>query len=1004
MPDFPFPFGAGGGGAGPATAFQLLAADPGAPANGDVWYNTTNQRYRGRDNGVTMTFAAEYEIDVSTYPGANLGEKLQAAHDDGTFTAGILNCEGFTGAQAITSLVTITKKSFIKFGYVVCAVSVGAGILLDTTSFEGGAAGSIISGAGYATQFVGAAGCGPIIQLGARQTKAQNFHVTWAGANAANIGIYAHPSSFSSVGYVNIENVRVIGITKTGVGIQWGICYVGTMDECFVQSCDKNILCEDIGGTAPHAIAMKASESIQANIGIDIEAGNEITLIGMSVEGNTTYGMRVTKAVGIRSLGTRWENTGAVLYQVLYEESGYAFTTIHNHIGDQFILYSGAADNGRNINNDGNSLCHVKVFGGDDANGMSVTGSGTLTLENVGRIATSIDQGDTTKIFVRSSNGWASDGVGYTYGSLTGSAFDQLQAVSSWINTSGTLSAFKATNSPKPTGNSSATYRAITATVTSESASPYTFSMLNAGYFEATHAGDAFITNVRGMDARAILTGAGQVLVGRAIMAGVQNTGVGTLSTASAIYISAPINSGGGTITTSYGIFIEEPTAASSNLAIQTVGGNVIFNSSSGAYNVIFRGDTDTDLLKVDGINDVVAVGSGATVGETKFSVYRNPTGVAGNIYASLIQATYNPGAASAAASTAMLVEAEVASTNAQTFSTVTSIQGNIDHRGTNTITTSRNFSAITLLNSTGGITSASGYYSRVFATGAAIGASWIGFSSDQPVLTAGSVTAYTGFLSTAPTSGAYTTWRGLYVTDPAGATITTAQAIRTDGGHVVLNENGGVWNTRIETDNLANAFLVDGTNDAIAINQVSNTTSLFGMTQPIATSGIKRMAHWVAGAHTGLTATTEVNDVYFDLSRSVNWASGAIATQRAFYVDAPTYSVTAGVSQVITTAATMAISGAPVAAGDGTTITNSYAFWVQTGRIVADGGLLVGAEPTGVVGKVGYTNTVDNSGNSTGVGTILFKGATSRNSSGFLKILDGTTERFLPYFDAIVG
>lgn len=36
--------------------FQLLAADPGAPQNGQVWYNTTTNLFKGRANGVTYTF------------------------------------------------------------------------------------------------------------------------------------------------------------------------------------------------------------------------------------------------------------------------------------------------------------------------------------------------------------------------------------------------------------------------------------------------------------------------------------------------------------------------------------------------------------------------------------------------------------------------------------------------------------------------------------------------------------------------------------------------------------------------------------------------------------------------------------------------------------------------------------------------------------------------------------------------------------------------------------
>ena len=112
---------------------------------------------------------------------------------------------------------------------------------------------------------------------------------------------------------------------------------------------------------------------------------------------------------------------------------------------------------------------------------------------------------------------------------------------------------------------------------------------------------------------------------------------------------------------------------------------------------------------------------------------------------------------------------------------------------------------------------------------------------------------------------------------------------------------------------------------------------------------------------------------------------------------------INASSTQTITNAATVQIGGPPSAIGSAV-ITNNYALWVDAGRIRAGGGIVIAGEPAGESGMVGYSNTVDNSANSTGVGTIKFKGATLRDSSGFLKILDGTTARFIPYFDAITG
>ena len=90
-----------------------------------------------------------------------------------------------------------------------------------------------------------------------------------------------------------------------------------------------------------------------------------------------------------------------------------------------------------------------------------------------------------------------------------------------------------------------------------------------------------------------------------------------------------------------------------------------------------------------------------------------------------------------------------------------------------------------------------------------------------------------------------------------------------------------------------------------------------------------------VAAAHTNLTAGTEVPDTNFNLSATKTWATGAIATQRDFIVQARTYAFAA--ASTVATAATVAITGAP-AAGANATITNPLALWVMAGVARFDG------------------------------------------------------------------
>lgn len=100
-------------------------------------------------------------------------------------------------------------------------------------------------------------------------------------------------------------------------------------------------------------------------------------------------------------------------------------------------------------------------------------------------------------------------------------------------------------------------------------------------------------------------------------------------------------------------------------------------------------------------------------------------------------------------------------------------------------------------------------------------------------------------------------------------------------------------------------------------------------------TSGTPTAYKLTPAANTGMTASTEVPDVNYVLNRTVQWATGALTTQRAFLVQAPTYAFVG--ASTITNAATFAVSGAP-SAGTNATITNAYSIWVQGGTSRFDG------------------------------------------------------------------
>ncbi|MDI6808422.1 MAG: hypothetical protein QME66_05505 [Candidatus Eisenbacteria bacterium] len=97
------------------------------------------------------------------------------------------------------------------------------------------------------------------------------------------------------------------------------------------------------------------------------------------------------------------------------------------------------------------------------------------------------------------------------------------------------------------------------------------------------------------------------------------------------------------------------------------------------------------------------------------------------------------------------------------------------------------------------------------------------------------------------------------------------------------------------------------------------NTT----FTQAVVLTGSPTAFTITGGAHTTLTASTEATDINLNLARTVQFATGALATQRAVRVQAPTYAFVG--ASTLTTAITFSITGAPIA-GTNATLTTSIA------------------------------------------------------------------------------
>jgi hypothetical protein len=113
-------------------------------------------------------------------------------------------------------------------------------------------------------------------------------------------------------------------------------------------------------------------------------------------------------------------------------------------------------------------------------------------------------------------------------------------------------------------------------------------------------------------------------------------------------------------------------------------------------------------------------------------------------------------------------------------------------------------------------------------------------------------------------------------------------------------------------------------------------STGRLTITPTASTSGTTSFFNLRTPADTGITVSTESVGIYLGGSTGStvtrNWTGpGTVTVQREIVIQAPTYTSTGGVT-VITTGATLAITGPPIETGT-VGVTNALALWVQSGN-----------------------------------------------------------------------
>ena len=237
------------------------------------------------------------------------------------------------------------------------------------------------------------------------------------------------------------------------------------------------------------------------------------------------------------------------------------------------------------------------------------------------------------------------------------------------------------------------------------------------------------------------------------------------------------------------------------------------------------------------------------------------------------------------------------------------------------------------------------------------------------------------------------------YVTLATNFTLTSERVLTGTSNQVTITDNGAGSTVVLSTpQDIATSSTVQF--GRIGIGAAAATGVTADLTQAAASSGTPRAFRITAGTHTALTASTEANDVLLSLARTVQFSTGGIANQRAVYVTAPTYAFVG--ASTITTAATFAVSGPPVA-GTNATLTKTYSILSESGNICfLSGGNsqiivdFVGTSGNGANKVVRFTSGLTAGSGSTG---YVFDSSATRTAGALLEIQSNNASRVtFPY------
>lgn len=887
-------------------------------------------------------------IDVSSFPGATLGAKLIAAIAALPATGGVLDCRCLTGAQSIVATVTVNKSCEIWFGASVITVTASPGLYV--TQGTGLGNGSIIVGAGPGvTIFRAAGGVTPIIQIEGNDVTVRDLQVQYTSRAAGNRAIQIQAGPDGNVLRPRLENLILYGsgsrITNPnqGDGISFGTCFVGSVTGCFIYGWLNGIHFLDLGNNSGQGIIIHGGNRIYDNTEGILCEGIAVNVYGNIIEGNAHYGVHLVKGFILESIGNQYENTldefGVLTAQNIHIDGIVsAFFRSYSSLGDTFATPAGATRDiylgvGTNQYVRGQS----EAFSAGVEIGAGQPPAGFVECNFVGG---AVQIGEMTLI---NPTSW----TGSTTLDLSFPTWNSIGFARTYTNTAVASVAYvSVTTSLNPGANSATSFLGFNSVTSIFLGNVRAFTgVLVGGTFEVTHSGTGAASDLRGV--YSIISknagAAGSVVSGACFYGQITNSVASNWGTAASFLAAVPVNSAGGIITDWYGLLIQDPVTANitNKYAIKSFGGNLTFTLGA-TYTFIIPTAADSNAFNVLGATNSVGIGAPADAAIKLFvnSAWTDTTSVNG-----IVNTTqFNP-------------TANTAATYAGQSSTTFVTGGNV-----------RNFTGQVI-----------GFYQTTENRGANPGvvSNLWGLYSVASNASTGTVTDMTGLRITIQNTSTGT------VANAEGITITTP-----------INSGGGTFNNYyalLIQDNAA--VTIGGARVGVAITGVPGQTNGIGtvfptsylhIVQPTHTSGAKTTLLVVGGGNTGQTASTEINQAYFNFAQTYQWATGALSVQRMVLFDKPTYSFVG--ASTLTYPTTVAIVGSPVK-GTNATFTQPMAFWVQAGG-EGTWNTYFGGLPSlgGGSGVMGIENATTNPGTNPVNGGILYATAgagTWRGSGG---------------------